>query len=244
MNNTNNTYFHPLYQSRTYWMDLADLHPLRNTDPIRYRQACQLLSTTDQKRLALTEWISDYQSDGRTLFHMSVTYQTQAGRAHSEEQVNKYFTTLYVHDLLPYLLNTHSYNRESHRPKQPICLAFIDENKTKLLSPRPSKTTALEPAKTSTFHTSLHHHAILAVHPETLDRMQKLVGLNTLASVSCSSSLMTSDLKPCEPKCLLYASKDFSKYPDFLSFPDRWKTSPSKLRKELTIHSANGACHV
>ena len=71
------------------------------------------------------------------------------------------------------------------------------------------------------FSARLHHHAILAIHADTLDRMQSLIGENTLASNKFSYKVMSSDVRECDAMCLLYASKMYAKYPDFLCFPDR-----------------------
>ena len=45
---------------------------------------------------------------------------------------------------------------------------------------------------------------------------------------------MTCDLKPCEPMRVLYASKMYKKYPDFLSFPD--KMNRSRCKHRMTEH--------
>jgi len=69
------------------------------------------------------------------------------------------------------------------------------------------------------FPIRLHHHAILAVHPDNVDQLRHLVGTNTLTRFG--HKIMTSDLKECDAIRTLYASKMYWKYPDFLSFPDK-----------------------
>jgi hypothetical protein len=73
------------------------------------------------------------------------------------------------------------------------------------------------------FPVRIHHHCNLSVHPETLERMESLVGEDTLVRYEFSPKFMTTDLKKCESMRLLYSSKMLRKYPDFLSFPDSLK---------------------
>ena len=103
--------------------------------------------------------------------------------------------------------------RRKYRELQPICLAFLDEHESRV-----SSQTYLQ---TSRFSERLHHHAILAIHADTYDKMQSLIGENTLASNKFSTKVMSSHVRECDAMCLLYASKMYAKYPDFLSFPDR-----------------------
>jgi hypothetical protein len=110
-------------------------------------------------------------------------------------------------------LNTKNFQRIKYREMQPICLAFLDEHE--------SQVSTQKYLNTSRFSARLHHHAILAIHSDTLDRMQTLIGENTLASNKFSTKVMSSHVRECDAMCLLYASKMYAKYPDFLSFPDR-----------------------
>jgi hypothetical protein len=48
--------------------------------------------------------------------------------------------------------------------------------------------------------------------------MDKLVGENTLANTGFSHKIMTSFVAERDPTCLLYASKQLDKYPNYLIF--------------------------
>jgi hypothetical protein len=133
--------------------------------------------------------------------------------SYSAKNTNDYFIHFYTKHFLPFLLKTKNIQRSKYRELQPICLAFLDEHESKV-----SSQTYL---RTSRFSERLHHHAILVIHADTLEKMQSLIGENTLASNKFSTKVMSSHVRECDPMCLLYASKMYAKYPDFLSFPDR-----------------------
>ena len=165
-------------------------------------------------RFHLASYINDFKhQSNRHLFHLTLTYKPFADYSYSPKNTNDFFIHFYTKHFLPFLLNTKNIQRSKYRELQPICLAFLDEHESRV-----SSQTYLQ---TSRFSARLHHHAILAIHADTLDRMQSLIGENTLASNKFSTKVMSSHVRECDAMCLLYASKMYAKYPDFLSFPDR-----------------------
>lgn len=172
------------------------------------------LSSSELERFHLTKYFHDqkYQSN-RHLFHLTLTYKPFEDYSYSPKNTNDFFIHFYTKHFLPFLLNTKNFQRSKYRELQPICLAFLDEHE--------SKVSTQKYLNTSRFSARLHHHAILAIHADTLDRMQSLIGENTLASNKFSIKVMSSHVRECDAMCLLYASKMYAKYPDFLSFPDR-----------------------
>ena len=172
------------------------------------------LSSTQLMRFHLTKYVHDieYQSN-RHLFHLTLTYKPFADYSYSPKNTNDFFIHFYTKHLLPFLLNTKNFQRSKYREMQPICLAFLDEHESRV-----SSQTYLQKSR---FSERLHHHAILAIHADTLDKIQSLIGENTLASNNFSNKVMSSHVRECDAICLLYASKMYAKYPDFLSFPDR-----------------------
>lgn len=194
------------------FINAAVLNDLKE-DWKNYLTFSNTLSRSDLNRLALTEmmYLKSLQ-ENRTLFHVSLTYKPFEDRIYRESDVNQFFTRFYLQHLLPYLLHTRRIQK--HRDLQPICLAFVDEHE---MTPVFVNDAVLFPER-------LHHHAILAVHADHVELMQDLVGTNTL-NTGFSHKIMTSDVKECDAKRLLYASKMLQKYPDFLSFPDRMTSS-------------------
>jgi hypothetical protein len=172
------------------------------------------LSKNQQMRLELTKYFHDlkYQSN-RHLFHLTLTYKPFEDYSYSPKNTNDFFIHFFTKYFLPFLLNTKNVQRIKYRELQPICYVFLDEHESRV-----SSQTYMQKSR---FSARLHHHAILAIHADTYDRMQSLIGENTLASNKFSTKVMSSHVRECDPMCLLYASKMYAKYPDFLSFPDR-----------------------
>jgi hypothetical protein len=172
------------------------------------------LSSSQQMRFHLAKYINDIKhQSNRHLFHLTLTYKPFEDYSYSPKNTNDFFIHFYTKHFLPFLLNTKNFQRIKYREMQPICLAFLDEHE--------SQVSTQKYLNTSRFSARLHHHAILAIHSDTLDRMQTLIGENTLASNKFSTKVMSSHVRECDAMCLLYASKMYAKYPDFLSFPDR-----------------------
>ena len=172
------------------------------------------LSSSQQMRFHLAKFTQELEHhSNRNLFHLTLTYKPFEDYSYSPKNTNDFFIHFYTKHFLPFLLNTKNFQRIKYREMQPICLAFLDEHE--------SQVSTQKYLNTSRFSARLHHHAILAIHADTLDRMQTLIGENTLASNKFSYKVMSSHVRECDPMCLLYASKMYAKYPDFLSFPDR-----------------------
>lgn len=175
----------------------------------------QELSGTDRMRYGFLQMMLNHQESGRSLFLLTLTYKPFQNKVYSSQDVDQFFTRFYLHHFLPELLQTKHYTYNKHRPFQPITVAFIDEHKPTVTKSR-SNPDLIE------ISSKLHHHAVLAVHPKTLDRIQKLVGENTMQT-GFSSKIMTTDLKPCDAGAVGYASKMMKKFPDFLIFPNKLK---------------------
>ena len=172
------------------------------------------LSSSQQMRFHLAKFTQELEhQSNRHLFHLTLTYKPFEDYSYSPKNTNDFFIHFYTKHFLPFLLNTNNFQRIKYREMQPICLAFLDEHE--------SQVSTQKYLNASRFSARLHHHAILAIHSDTLDRMQTLIGENTLASNKFSNKVMSSHVRECDAMCLLYASKMYAKYPDFLSFPDR-----------------------
>jgi hypothetical protein len=177
------------------------------------------LNPNDQYRINLTQMMHYQQLSGRQLFHMTLTYKPFQNYTYKPELVNKFFINFYVKSFLPVLLQTRNIHTTYKKSIQPICLSFIDEHE-------------MTPVSTDTgteFPLRLHHHAIIAVHPDTMKRFTPLVGTNTLQNMSkinesrYNYKVMTSDIRECDAQRLLYASKCYIKYPDYLQFPNTFQ---------------------
>ena len=163
-------------------------------------------SHSDRIRLSLTEYIHNLVHDqNRSIFHLTTTYKPYQDRIYSKSDIDLFFTNFYVKYLLPQVLDTKNIHTVIKKSIQPITLTFTDEH-------------------LQSFHGDrLHHHSILCVHPSTLDFFQSLPEENPFPSnLEHTKKICTSHIRQCEPMTLLYSSKMLNRYPDFLSFPDKF----------------------
>lgn len=174
------------------------------------------LDKHDLKRLSLADYFYKLvYEQGYALYHFTLTYKPTEHHL-KPKNVDYRFIKLYTQHLLPSLFGTRNFHHAKFRSKQPIAYAFLDEHENDKF------TDSGEAAR-------LHHHTILAVHPTTKVWFDDHIGQNSLTDIKNEfGPYLTSDLKPCDPKRVLYASKMIRTYPDFLTFPDKWKRSRDK----------------
>jgi len=67
-----------------------------------------------------------------------------------------------------------------HKVMLPTCYAFLDNHKSKAVSNGFSRSSSGNYIVTHNHIVGLHHHAIIAVHPDHVERMRDLEGENTL----------------------------------------------------------------
>ena len=188
----------------------------------------KVLSKRQEEQIALTEYMLEQEQNNRTLFHMTITYKPFSDRDYSEKDVNLFFKNFYIKRFLPYLMNTRNYATIAMKLIQPITFSFVDEHEQKPIDVEYFDSNLNNTRAVPVAPLRLHHHAILAVHQATIDRMNSLIGLNTLANNVFSPKIMTSDLKQCEPLRLMCASKLLRTYPEFMSFPDKYSRNRQK----------------
>jgi hypothetical protein len=193
---------------------------------------CSNTSTFDA-RLAFAEYMYKQELSGRVLYHMTTTYISYKDRTYRESDVNKFFVNFYVKKFLHYVFDTSYFNKNRYRPLQPICYSFVDEHEPKVIAEEFGviQDNCLSSEIRYRFADRLHHHAVLAVHPDTVERFDRLIGENTLKQFS--KKMMTSDLKRCDAGRILYSSKMFHKYKDYLVFPDSMKSMAKKRAKRV-----------
>lgn len=165
-----------------------------------------------EHQIEYVNYFEKFESEGRKLFHLTVTYLPYQHREYSVSDVNKFFTNFYVKNLLPTIFKSRNLSKKQ-KSIQPVTYTFIDEHEPKPIKISNNNSERLE------FPTRLHHHSILAVHPDTLDPVTELVGENIFTRNKFSQKVMTTDLRPCDPSTFIYVSKMIDKYPDYLQFP-------------------------
>ena len=208
---------HSQYQSRPIPIPTQSEYRLRCIQYLSRSASTPLeLSKLDQIRLSLSDMFQNYQDEYRILYHMTVTYLQPDAYNHTHAGINRFFVNMYLKKLLPHLFESRHFNRQSFRHLQPIAYVFADEHES--LPVLQSESIRLLP-KSSAFAARLHHHAIVAIHPDTQERFETLLGENTLRKFS--PKIKTSYINEAEPMRVLYATKMLWKYEDYLTFPDR-----------------------
>lgn len=183
-----------------------------DTDPLLYTLA-------EKKQLSLAEYFYKLELAGRTLYHMSITYKPYADRVYTEKDVNTFFKSFYIKKFLPYLMGTKNYHTNRMKSLQPITFCFLDEHQRQ----------AVKIYNDYHFPIRLHHHSILAVDDYSRDKIESLVGVDTLSNGYFTHKIMTSDIKQCDALRVVYASKMLWKYPDFMMFPDSFQRHRNKV---------------
>ena len=177
-------------------------------DSERHRWNSYLFNPThsDCIRLSLTELVHNLvQDQNRSIFHLTTTYKPYQDRTYSKSDIDQFFINFYTKYLLPKVLNTKNIHTVSMKSIQPITFTFTDEHLQSFHSDR------------------LHHHSILCIHPQTLDFFQSLPEENSIdTNTPYTHKICTSHIRQCEPMTLLYSSKMLDRYPEFLSFPDKF----------------------
>ena len=190
------------------------------------------LNHNDKMRISFAQYMHEQHLSGRQLFHMTLTYKPFNSIKYDSNVVNKFFINFYVKSFLPFLLQTRNIHTIHKKSIQPICFSFLDEHEMK-----PSRTVT-----GTVYPLRLHHHAIVAVHPDTMQRFTPLVGTNTLQNMARTNisrfnyKLMTTDIRVCEAQRLLYASKKYNEYPDFLQFPNTFQRNHCSHKRLRKIH--------
>lgn len=202
-------------QINKYKLTESDLIRMDVTETeLRYR----FLNKTERIRLGFAKSFYDLESEGYYLYHLTLTYKPQTLEL-TTERVDSCFIKFHTQFLLPKCLGTRNIHHKKFRKLQPITYAFLDEHdpeKSKFINSQTS--------------IRLHHHAVYAVHPNAKAWFEKHIGEDTFSDLwEDLSPYLTSDLKPCEPMGVLYASKMLETYPDFLMFPDKWKRCHEKF---------------
>ena len=169
------------------------------------------------QQLSYLNYFQNHIDEGRHLFHLTVTYKPFQHREYKSQDINKFFTNFYVKLFLPLILKTRNIHTKYKRSIQPITFTFIDEGSHSSMIKVKEDGGYLY----NVFSDRLHHHAILSIHPTTIESLIEYVGINTFPKSKFSAKIMTTDLKKCEIGTVLYASKMIEKYNDYLCYPDK-----------------------
>jgi len=169
------------------------------------------LTLVDKQRLGFVEMLDQIESKGRVLYHLTLTYipTKYKSKDWTVEQINEFFREFYVKYFLREILQTSHISNKRQKERQPIVFCFVDEssfNKSSVLN-----TNITNHSSSYLSGDRLHHHAIVCAHPDTIDRLDELIGENTFKDSAFGKRIQSSSLRRCESDCILYANKNIQR---------------------------------
>jgi len=204
---TNLTKSHHKIHSRIRY----ELHKEKSMSYLTHQyQKSTVLNDTEKVRLSLSDYFYDLQTQqNRTLFHLTMTYKPITSKSLRPDVVDKFFKEFYLYFFLPQVMGTRNYHKTHKKSIQPITMCFLDEHLNDKFQHQNSP--------------RLHHHVMIGVHEDTLSSFSRFSGENIInTELRFTTPIMTTNLVRCEPMTVLYTSKLLHKYPDFMTFPDKF----------------------
>jgi hypothetical protein len=158
---------------------------------------------------------------GYHLYLVTLTYkQSQTGFLtipKATDRLKQFYRTV----LLPLLVHRRSYHKSKYRHLHPILYAFPDV-------PGSKRSDGEDDPAYSRSRAGVHHHAIMAVHPDIVEKADELRGRDTLCippfmDYRKSSLIQTSDCQPIIPETLENAISYVTKWASWQQFTeDEW----------------------
>lgn len=166
------------------------------------------LNMADRERYAWAEYFDQWTSQGYKTYHLVLTYKESKVKGYTTSDLERVFKKFYMRYLLKKIVGN-NYTEPNKIKLHPVTICFFEEHESK----------ANATGYYNRFAERYHIHAMIAAHPDTIDKMERLLGENTLdTSKACCSNIMTSFLAERDPQCVLYASKDLNKDRQFMLF--------------------------
>ena len=184
---------------------------------IRSEPNFENLSLVDKQRLGFAEMLDRIESEGKTLYHLTLTYIPSKYKDWTVDQINGFFKEFYIKYFLRYALNTSHITNKRQKERQPIVFCFVDESSFNKSSVAQSD--VVTRLSSSLSGDRLHHHAIVCAHPDTVQKIDELLGDNTFKDSGFGKRIQSSSMRRCNSNCILYASKNLHRIPDFQIFP-------------------------
>jgi hypothetical protein len=203
------------------------------------------LTLVDKQRLGFAEMLDQIESNGRVLYHLTLTYipTKYKSKDWTVDQINGFFREFYVKYFLRKVLNTSHISNKRQKERQPIVFCFVDEsafNKSSV-----TQTNIANRSLSSLSGDRLHHHAIICAHPDTVNRLDDLLGENTFKDSEFGKRIQSSSLRRCESDCILYANKNLSRIQDYQIYPqiplDALFTNTLPVKKSVNINQMKSA---
>jgi len=171
---------------------------------------------SSRESLSIRDKFKEHQDNGYKLYEMSLTYKPfHNNRSHSTEEIKKIFKQFYLQNFLGRHLFKNRHWMNKHNNIQPHTYCFVEEHES-------SKKALNKSSGIYLFPDRLHHHAVMAAHPDTIQAIDALIGENTL--LDFHSSIMTSSLKEADLDWVLFAAKNYMRHEeDWMPFGPKAK---------------------
>jgi len=137
-------------------------------------------------------------SHDRPTYHLTVVYQDRTCFERTRHDDKEYclssiFSQFYLHQFLPKVMNSTQFRRPNKRHLQPISYVFAERHKTRQ---------------------TLHHHAVICAHQETVSRLDKLLERELKNDFDNFRHIESVYLTKRDSSVIKYASKEFHKFHD------------------------------
>jgi len=131
-------------------------------------------------------------------FHLVVTYRKNRKcfqyptNQDKKKDISAIFSVFYMSRLLPYIMNTRKYTKDSIKHLQPITYAFAERHKDR---------------------EELHHHAVICADKSTASRLEAILDRQLITRFPFTSiqSIFLTKRRPCISQ---YASKNYKHFED------------------------------
>ena len=159
------------------------------------------LSRSNRMKLELVKENVLLESNGYGLYLITINYN-QYERVHKLDDVQRYFNKFYHQKLVPLLVGNHA-TRNSKRhlwPEMTLCTEVCKQARNNESYKKQMKEGKNEPV--------LHHHAIVAIHPNHIDKFDQYVGLDMIPRDKHINMIESLDIRPADIYGILYCTKN------------------------------------
>ena len=166
------------------------------------------LSNHEKIQLGWTQYFNDLSKNGYAIYHLTITYNEPQKRALTKNEIRILFDKFYKRKLLKKIMGN-NYSRSNKLRTLPITVAFFDKHE--------KLATRLHSNKFADRH---HIHAMVAAHQDTVEKIEALLGTNTLKdenNIHCGL-IKTTHINRASEYCAAYASKRKDCYDEFLIY--------------------------
>lgn len=187
------------------------------------------LTNIQKERLSVAAEFDDFESRGYLLYRITLTYKTREESHLTNKICDDHYINFYKRFLLPHLVGSKNFTRNTYRYLQPVCYAFQESGHEAVahnLSGNHSKS-----------EDNLHHHAVVAVLPLQERKMDAMCGINKIPVVDRFTGMIrTSEISRIDAGGSIYCTKQFRQHSDHLMFAPKSGLPEGDVRHLTSIN--------